>query len=120
MKCSMNTSILKEDDLPIMVDQLVNTCEGLANLVFTYSDDMTMESSLILLIEGIERFVRAHGTDADMAILKRKCGVLDHLKSVQRGDRYGGAAGGLVPRPISSTALDLIEEEVNVGGSGSD
>jgi hypothetical protein len=79
LKCCMQVD-LNPHEIPIMVKELVQTAGGLSNLMFTYSDDVTMESSLMILVEDIERFVRLNGEDSDVDDLKGICGVLRHLR----------------------------------------
>lgn len=77
----INTDILKKDDIPILIEELIKTSGGLCNLIFTYSDDSTVESSLTLLIEHIGRFVKKNGTEDDIKEFRRKCSVLENEKA---------------------------------------
>ena len=84
----INTDVLRKDDIPIIVEEVVKTSAGLCNLIFTYSDETTVESALTLIIEQIGRFVEKHGTESDKQEFKRKCSILENEKSNLLDDQY--------------------------------
>ena len=81
VKSCINKDVLSSEDTLIVVEEVIKTSQGLCNLVFTYSDDSTVESSLILILEDIERFVNRHGTVDDIQELKRKCSALETVNN---------------------------------------
>jgi hypothetical protein len=77
----INVDVLKKDDIPIIVEELIKTSGGLCNLIFTYSDDSTVESSLTLIIEQIGRFVEKYGSEKDKQEFKKRCSVLENERA---------------------------------------
>lgn len=100
----INTDVLKKDEIPIIVKEVVKTSEGLCNLIFTYSDDSTVESSLTLIIEQIERFVEKYGSEQDKKDFQRKCSVLENEKKQASANND----------QIENNFPNLIEEEVEI------
>lgn len=77
----INVDVLKKDDIPIIVEELIKTSGGLCNLIFTYSDDSTVESSLTLIIEQIGRFAEKYGSEKDKQEFKKRCSVLENERA---------------------------------------
>lgn len=99
----INTDVLKPDDIPIMVEEVVKTSGGLCNLIYTYIEDSTVESSLTLIIEQIGRFVEKHGTTKDKQEFQRRCSLLNN------------EGNDLINQEEQRNAVELDEEEVEAG-----
>lgn len=97
-----NVSLLKKEEIPLIIDELLNASGGICNLISTYNNHITTVSDLILTLQQIFGFIKKHGTYENELALKRKCSVLETI-----------VPESLLPLIVHFRS-ELIEEEVEI------
>lgn len=92
-----NANVLKKEEIPLVIDELINASEGICNLIATYIKFSTTMADLITTLQQIFGFIKKHGTSENELTFKRKCSVLETI-----------VPGSM----LSQFRLGLIEEEI--------